>query len=90
MAFLGDNDILVLEKNEGTVRRIVNGTMLENPLLKVNVSAKGENGMLGIAVGRENSTLNKPLYIFLYYTEIMEEDPKKDLVDQNRRVAGRK
>ena len=28
MAFLGPNDILVLEKNEGTVRRIVNGAML--------------------------------------------------------------
>src|ERR1044071_7410807 len=27
MAFLGPNDILVLEKNEGTVRRIVNGTI---------------------------------------------------------------
>jgi aldose sugar dehydrogenase len=81
MAFLDDNDILVLEKNEGTVRRIVNGTMLENPLLKVNVSAKGENGMLGIAVGRENSTLNKPQYIFLYYTDAMNADKEKDIVD---------
>ena len=26
MAFLGNDDILVLEKNEGTVKRIVNGT----------------------------------------------------------------
>ena len=28
MAFLGPNDILVLEKDEGTVNRIINGTML--------------------------------------------------------------
>jgi aldose sugar dehydrogenase len=82
MTFSGDNDILVLEKNEGSVRRIVNGTMLETPLLKVNVSNTGERGMLGIAVARDNNTLSKPLYIFLYYTEIAEEDPKKDVVDQ--------
>ena len=82
MAFLGNNDILVLEKNEGTVRRIVNGTLLENPLLKVNVSTVGERGMLGIAVARDNITLSKPLYIFLYYTEVAEADPRKDLVNQ--------
>ena len=28
MAFLGPDDILVLEKNEGTVKRIVDGEML--------------------------------------------------------------
>src|SRR5215213_10476850 len=50
MAFLGPNDILVLEKNEGTVQRIVNGKMLAEPLLHVNVSSADERGMLGIAV----------------------------------------
>jgi aldose sugar dehydrogenase len=34
MAFLGPNDILVLEKNTGTVQRIVNGQMLPQPLLR--------------------------------------------------------
>src|SRR5918911_4272666 len=38
MAFLDPNDILVLEKNDGTVRRIVNGVMLQEPLLDVNVA----------------------------------------------------
>jgi aldose sugar dehydrogenase len=85
MAFLGKNDILVLEKNEGTVRRIVNGTMLESPLLKVNVSKVGERGMLGIAVAKDNNTISKPSYVFLYYTEVAEEDPNKDVVD--RKVA---
>ena len=36
MAFLGSNDILVLEKNDGTVKRITNGSMLADPLLDVN------------------------------------------------------
>src|ERR671939_68781 len=71
MAFLGPNDILVLEKNDGTVRRIVNGTMLPNPLLHVNVDNKGERGMLGIAVTRIKNIGNSQLttFVFLYFTE---------------------
>jgi glucose/arabinose dehydrogenase len=38
MAFLGPNDILVLEKDQGTVQRIVNGNMLTQPVLHVNVA----------------------------------------------------
>src|SRR5215208_4410052 len=53
MAFLGPYDILVMEKNEGTVRRIINGVMLERPLLNVDVASEGERGMLGIAIARE-------------------------------------
>jgi aldose sugar dehydrogenase len=64
MAFLGPNDILVLEKNEGTVKRIVNGTMLPHPLLQVPVDTESERGMLGIAVAKHN---NGPIYVFLYY-----------------------
>jgi glucose/arabinose dehydrogenase len=50
MAFLGPDDILVLEKNEGAVRRIINGVMLERPLLNMDVASEGERGMLGIAI----------------------------------------
>jgi len=67
MAFLGPHDILVLEKNDGTVRRILNGTMLPEPLLHVNVSNVSERGMLGIALAK-NVTRNV-VYVFLYYTE---------------------
>src|SRR5438094_1050712 len=66
MAFLGANDILVLEKNDGTVKRIVNGTMLPHPLLDANVSTKAERGMLGIAVAKHQ---HGPTYVFLYYTQ---------------------
>src|SRR5438093_1445971 len=38
MAFLGPNDILVTEKDAGTVRRIVNGTDLQQPLLNASVA----------------------------------------------------
>src|SRR5215210_2329345 len=56
MAFLGDNDILVLEKDKGTVQRIVNGKMLPEPLLDVNVATSVERCMCGIAVSKSNSS----------------------------------
>jgi aldose sugar dehydrogenase len=67
MAFLGPNDILVLEKNNGTVQRIVNGNVLPHPLLHVNVVNDAERGLLGIAVQKHgNRTGNDD--VFLYYT----------------------
>ena len=50
MAFLGPNDMLVLEKNNGYVLRILNGTTLADPVLDINVANKYERGILGIAV----------------------------------------
>jgi aldose sugar dehydrogenase len=50
IAFLGNNDILVIEKDTGIVRRIVNNTMMKEPLLDVNVATFGHRGMLGIAI----------------------------------------
>jgi glucose/arabinose dehydrogenase len=65
MAFLGPNDILVLEKETGTVQRITDGKVLPQPLLQVPVSPTNERGMLGIAISKHN---NGPTYVFLYYT----------------------
>jgi aldose sugar dehydrogenase len=53
MAFLGPDDILILEKNKGTVKRFVNGSLINEPLLDVNVATRGERGMLGIAVAKD-------------------------------------
>ena len=78
MAFLGPNDILVLEKDKGTVQRIVNGVKLERPLLDVNVAV--HDGILGIAVAH-NVTLNGShtgTYVFLYFTEAKNEDHEDD------------
>jgi aldose sugar dehydrogenase len=67
MAFLGPNDILVLEKDKGTVQRIVGGEISEEPILDVNVNAEDERGLLGIAVSKNSST--DGTYVFLFYTE---------------------
>jgi hypothetical protein len=59
MVFLNPDDLLILEKNKGTVKRIVNGTMLSEPLLDLNVANKNERGMLGIAIGLGSIIDNK-------------------------------
>jgi aldose sugar dehydrogenase len=71
MAFLGPNDILVLEKDKGTVQRIVNGKILPEPLLDVNVATSVERCMCGIAaVSNSSSNVGSTTtYVFLYFTE---------------------
>jgi glucose/arabinose dehydrogenase/predicted MPP superfamily phosphohydrolase len=60
------NDMIVLEKNKGTVQRIVNGELQDRPLIDVNVSSKNERGLLGITASEsKNGSKN----IYLYYTE---------------------
>jgi len=66
MAFLDQNRILVLEKDNGTVRMVENGRLQPQPLLDVAVANDNERGMLGIAVSKENDTTT---YVFLYFTQ---------------------
>ena len=49
MAFLGANDLLILEKNTGRVQRVVNGT-LTSTVLDLAVNFASERGLLGIAL----------------------------------------
>ena len=44
MAFIDSNDILVLEKNKGTVRLIIDGQKQDEPLLDVNVNCERRKG----------------------------------------------
>jgi glucose/arabinose dehydrogenase len=86
MAFLGPNDILVLENKledkEGTVQRIMNGLKLGKPLLDLDVPFP--EGLLGIAV-EKNVNMNligtdKELtYVFIYVagTKKVSDDPIK-------------
>lgn len=70
MAFVGPDDILVLEKDTGMVKRIVNGKVLPKPVLDVNVANSIERCLCGIAVSKDGSTT----YVFIYYTEIDGKD----------------
>jgi DNA-binding beta-propeller fold protein YncE len=82
MTFLGPDDILVVEKDKGTVRRVVNGALLKEPLLDVNVEDKLKGCLCGIAtatVENNNSTgetsSSSLKYVFLYFTVSQSEDP---------------
>jgi glucose/arabinose dehydrogenase len=71
MTFLGPNEILILDKNNGTVYRILNNTVSDKPLLDVNVANKRERGLLGITTSKDN---NNNDYVYLYYTESNKTD----------------
>ena len=71
MAFLGNssNDILVTEKDNGTVRRVIGGVVQPEPIVDVavaNDNGTNERGLLGMAVAKQNETTT---YVFLYFTE---------------------
>lgn len=61
-----ENDILVLQKNDGQVRLIQNGILQEEPVLTVNVNPDGEMGLLGIT--------SKGKDVYLFFTEILDDE----------------
>ncbi|HSA74988.1 MAG TPA: PQQ-dependent sugar dehydrogenase [Candidatus Nitrosocosmicus sp.] len=86
MAFLDNNNIMVLEK-DGQVRLVSNGQLQTQPVLEIPVDSQSERGLLGIAVQENtssdnNSNQNEDIKnIFLYYTTVDEvSDELKNLV----------
>jgi aldose sugar dehydrogenase len=79
MAFLGHQDILVLEKNTGKVQRIIDGKIQDAPVLDLgpDISYEGERGMLGLTITKDNRQDNENVsgdesnrrFVFLFYTE---------------------
>jgi len=72
MKFVGQNDILILEKDTGAVRLVSNGTLQLDPIFQTTVESQSERGMLGLAVSNASvatadGTTKKN--VFLYYTE---------------------
>jgi aldose sugar dehydrogenase len=66
MSFIGNNDILVTEKNTGIVKRVLNGQVQETPALDVSVASSIKRGLLGIAIYKQP---DGKTYVFLSYTE---------------------
>jgi glucose/arabinose dehydrogenase len=65
MAFLGPDDILVLEKNTGRVQRVRDG-VIESTVLDLAVNSASERGLLGIALHPEFPAIP---WVYLYWTE---------------------
>src|SRR5919201_2018982 len=77
MAFIDNNNILVLEKG-GQVRLVSNGVLQDKPVLQVSVDTESERGLLGIAIMNSTTTgdatttttaINNNKFVYLYYTE---------------------
>jgi len=66
MAFIGADDILVLQKDNGQVRRVIAGVLQAGAVLDVAVDNASERGMLGIAV---HPNFPASPFVYLYYTE---------------------
>lgn len=72
MAFLGPADILITEKNDGTVQRLKSWKMQHNPILDLDVATRHSRGILGISIAKNNETKNSNghdhRYVFVYFT----------------------
>jgi glucose/arabinose dehydrogenase len=87
LAFSGPGEILVLEKDKGTVRKIINGKLQAKPILDVPVATIEERGMLGIAVSHNES--NNRTYVFLYFTESGTGNDGDDITVKKEPVGNR-
>ena len=62
MAFIGENEFFVIEKNTGRVRRVLNGTV-QGTVLDLAVNNASERGLLGIAL-HPNFPTDGGVYLF--------------------------
>lgn len=66
ISFIAENDFIVLQKN-GTVSRVIDGNLVDKPLLSIDVASGFYQGLLGSAISR--NVYSNATQIFLYYTE---------------------
>jgi glucose/arabinose dehydrogenase len=66
MAFIGPKDILVLQKNDGKVRRIIAGVLQPGHVHDVAVDSASERGLLGMTV---HPQFPSTPFVYLYYTQ---------------------
>jgi uncharacterized repeat protein (TIGR01451 family) len=85
MAFIGNNDFLVLEKNTGKVQRIVN-SVLQSTVLDLAVNSASERGLLGIAL-HPNFAVNG--FVYLFWTESSTGTDSTNLADVFQPLSNR-
>jgi glucose/arabinose dehydrogenase len=64
LAFLGDDDFLVLEKSTGRVKRVVDGAV-QSTVLELPVNSFSERGLLGIAL---HPDFDKNHFVYIRWT----------------------
>lgn len=66
LAFLSADDMLVLEKASGLVRRVIGGVIQPTPVLDLAVNSASERGLLSIAL---HPSFPETPFVYLYWTE---------------------
>jgi glucose/arabinose dehydrogenase len=69
MEFVDNGNILVLDKDYGTVHLVssLNGTLEKEPVLKLEVENEAERGLLGVAILNDNMKfIHDPTYETLF------------------------
>jgi len=79
LGFAGPNDILVYEK-QGFIKRVIDGDLIEKPVLKLDTQSGTEIFMKGIISKDTNKDEIVTHYVFLYYTQCDSDDSCRDLV----------
>ena len=65
MTFLDQDDLMIVQKDNGRVRHVSNGVLQPGSLLEVSVRNNSERGLLGLAVADRTDASD----VFLYFTE---------------------
>jgi aldose sugar dehydrogenase len=66
MAFLDHNKVVVLEKDNGKVRLVLDGVLQSDSIFETVVVNNNERGLLGVAIANGTSDMKT---VFLYFTE---------------------
>ena len=85
--FLGNDDIVVTEKDTGNVYELINGNTT-GPILHIEVNSKDERGLLGIATSSNanNSSQSNPS-VYLYHTQCT-KDKVSDSQQCENQISG--
>ena len=81
MVFVDNNTLLVTQKNDGNVIPIINGTLMSQPAITVEVNNEGLKGLLGIAaMENPSSSSSHAKFVFLYFSESLGGDQTRNRV----------
>jgi len=81
MAFIGTQDFLLLEKNTGRVKRVVNG-VVQSTVLDLSVNSNSERGLLGIAI---HPDFPRTPWVYLFWTCHSTAPPANQFFPDERR-----
>jgi glucose/arabinose dehydrogenase len=71
--FLGNDNLILAEKNTGNVYEVINGNVT-GPLLHMDVAVKDERGLLGVASsGNTNTSSQENLPVYIYHTQCIKD-----------------